>query len=175
MKKANKHMSPIGIAPQQPENFAITAAAISAAAAIGKVGFDAGRALHSHYKSDTLLFFQVMDSKVVNGQHSLDLDIVNASPHGIYLEWLTIDDPKGTALNAHIEGEFSKPSRTTNINQSLPALIRFGQTFELTVRFDLLEKKQFEKRPYVKFHYGFSELGGTKKEKDDAFVARVRW
>jgi hypothetical protein len=178
-----QRIEPHGIAETGPQNV-ITAAAISAAAAVAKLGVDGARSLRSGSKPDARMNIRVMDSKlvkkVVDGsvtglEHSIDLHMVNESLHGVYLELLEIADPKGVPIGIFLHGEIAVPARTVDAAWYFPKLIPPGHKLELTVRFDLLDKTGFGKRPYAKFVYTFSVLGDSKKEEEDSFLGRLRW
>jgi hypothetical protein len=155
---------------------------VAPAVAGSKHIYDALREGRLQVKADEPLVFAVLESITEAGQQTLTVMCRNLGAHGVYLERITMSDPKaeanqisaklvakvGTILESHIGDSYSRKegeSVASRPESNSPAVrIQCAEAACLEISFPALTGTRLAKKPFGKFDVHYTVLGVARND-----------
>jgi hypothetical protein len=158
---------------EQPRSEFLTAAAIVAAVNTLALG---GKAAYSHFAPHELLAVQVLESSLRDDYHNIVLHFHNVSPNGIYIEKMSIAQPKNHTYSIF----FDQTGPLTSVKQwspesFFPLHVSFQESHRLRLRMPTFPKPDKPDRQVLRLDYTFTELKSVKGAQTKHLSLPLRW
>ena len=176
--------------------FAEGAAVLSALAAAGKLGYNVYEGSGTAPDPAKPLLISVLATRTTEDSHDLVLLINNLGVHGVYVDDISVTQPKGVPVQAVMQKEiprdysllkrhpwerygtggfgYSSSTDEKNPAEALPIFVAANEEVCLVVQIKQFDERRLEKKPYGKLELEYAVSGVAKSGLSETIEFSVR-